>query len=105
MRPANLEVIGDELAIRWEDGREGYVRLEALRRLCPCAGCQGEVDALGQHHVGPPVTLTPSSFRLIRFAWVGGYAVQPVWGDGHDTGLYTFDYLERLAAAEADAQR
>ena len=27
---------------------------------------------------------------------VGGYAVQPVWADGHATGLYSFDYLKRV---------
>jgi len=28
---------------------------------------------------------------------VGGYAIQPVWADGHATGLYAFDYLRRVA--------
>jgi DUF971 family protein len=27
---------------------------------------------------------------------VGGYALQPSWGDGHGTGLYTFALLRRL---------
>jgi len=28
---------------------------------------------------------------------VGGYAIQPVWADGHATGIYSFDYLRRIA--------
>ncbi|HAV64872.1 MAG TPA: DUF971 domain-containing protein, partial [Verrucomicrobiales bacterium] len=36
---------------------------------------------------------------------VGGYAVQPVWADGHSSGLFTFDYLKRIADAAADAHR
>jgi DUF971 family protein len=30
---------------------------------------------------------------------VGGYAVKPVWADGHATGLFSFDYLKRVADA------
>jgi DUF971 family protein len=36
---------------------------------------------------------------LKRFTVVGGYAIQPVWADGHATGIYSFDYL--WCAAEA----
>jgi len=31
---------------------------------------------------------------------VGGYAIQPVWADGHNTGIYSFEYLRRVAAAK-----
>jgi DUF971 family protein len=30
---------------------------------------------------------------------VGGYAVQPIWQDGHAAGIYPFDYLRRVAGA------
>jgi DUF971 family protein len=30
-----------------------------------------------------------------RIVSVGGYAIQPVWADGHATGIYSFDYLKR----------
>jgi len=29
---------------------------------------------------------------------VGGYAIQPVWADGHDSGIYSYEYLIRVAA-------
>ena len=47
LAPTNLQVIGDELAIVWNDGQESYLKLETLRRHCPCAGCGGEPDILG----------------------------------------------------------
>jgi DUF971 family protein len=97
VRPKDLQPIGEELAIQWEDGSESYLRLETLRRSCPCAGCQGERDVLGQLHKAPPRPLTPASFQLRELRAVGSYAVQPVWADGHNTGLFTFDYLFRLA--------
>jgi len=98
MRPVNLQTIGDELAFKWDDGSESYLPLEVLRRACPCAGCKGEVDVMGNLHKGPEQALTAQSFRLVRIQSVGGYAVQPVWGDGHNSGLYTFDYLRKVAA-------
>ncbi|MCL4180756.1 MAG: DUF971 domain-containing protein [Verrucomicrobia bacterium] len=100
MRPVDLQIIGEELAIKWEDQTESYVRLETLRRACPCAGCRGEIDVMGQLHKGPEIALAPQSFQLTRISPVGGYAVQPVWGDGHSSGLFTFDYLRRIAAAQ-----
>jgi len=97
MRPVNMEQIGNELAIRWEDHSETFISLERLRRACPCAGCKGEVDVMGQLHKGPEIALAPASFRLQKITSVGGYAVQPLWGDGHAFGLYPFDLLRRLA--------
>ena len=99
MRPLDVQHIGDELAIKWDDGAESFISLKSLRRGCPCADCQGEADILGNvHKKNPARPLGPSSFRLIRFSRVGSYAIQPVWGDGHATGIYSFDYLKSVAA-------
>jgi DUF971 family protein len=97
MHPVDIQQIGGELAIKWSDGGESYIRLDALRRSCPCAGCQGERDVMGHLHKGPEQQLIPASFELKRTEAVGGYALQPFWGDGHNTGLYTFPYLRHLA--------
>jgi DUF971 family protein len=96
MRPVDVQPIGNELAIKWDDGSETFIPLEKLRRACPCAGCQGEVDILGKLHKGPERPLPPTAFELVRVTPVGGYALQPVWADGHASGLYSFDYLKRL---------
>ena len=95
IEPANIAVIGNELAIAWSDGKETYLTLEALRRACPCASCCGEPDALG-NILRPDVHYTPSSFQLRGWQLVGGYALQPSWADGHATGLYSFNYLRKL---------
>jgi DUF971 family protein len=96
MRPLDIQPIGGELAIKWDDGSESYIPLEKLRRCCPCAGCQGEVDIMGNLYKNPDRPLTPEAFQLQRVDLVGGYALQPVWADGHATGLYSFDYLKRV---------
>jgi DUF971 family protein len=101
MRPSDLQQIGPELAIKWEDGRESFIALEKLRRACPCAGCNGERDIMGNLHKGPDQPLSTQSFQLKRLVTVGGYAIQPVWGDGHASGIFSFEYLRRLAEEQA----
>ena len=100
--PTNIQHIGPELAIAWSDGVETFLHLELLRRACPCAVCGGEPDVLGNID-RPEVIYTPESFDLRGFAVVGGYAVQPSWGDGHGTGLYSFAFLRRLGEPPAPA--
>jgi DUF971 family protein len=95
LEPTNIQQIGDELAIAWNDGTESYLNLQRLRRACPCAGCGGEPDVLG-HVLRPHVSYTNTSFQLIGFDIVGGYALQPRWADGHSSGIYSFTYLQRL---------
>jgi DUF971 family protein len=97
MRPKDIQQIGSELAIKWDDGGESFIPLEKLRRCCPCAGCKGETDIMGKVYKNPEQKLPPAAFELVRFESVGGYAIQPVWRDGHTTGIYSFDYLRRVA--------
>ena len=100
IEPRDIQQIGDELAVRWSDGTESYFQFELLRRACPCAGCGGEPDVLG-HVERPNVTYAEQSFELAGWNVVGGYALQPRWGDGHNTGLYSYQYLRRLAQSDA----
>jgi len=102
MRPLDIQQIGEELAIKWEDGSETFIPLERLRRCCPCAGCKGEVDVMGNLYKSPERPLPPAAFRLVRVDKVGGYGVQPVWADGHATGIYPFEYLKRAGDLPAN---
>ena len=94
----NAQLIGNELALRWSDGVESYLPVQNLRRACPCASCGGEPDVLGNIS-RPHVSYSGRSFELQGWDIVGGYAIQPKWGDDHRTGIYSFQYLRRLAAA------
>ncbi len=91
--PRLVQVIGEELAISWNDGAESYLRLQDLRRLCPCAECAGERDLLGRLARPPARPLTSASFEVVRTAPVGGYALQVFWQDGHSDGLYLYERL------------
>ncbi|MGZ4965544.1 MAG: DUF971 domain-containing protein [Chthoniobacterales bacterium] len=98
LEPTNVQLIGNELSIQWNDGTESYLSLDLLRRACPCAACGGEPDVLG-NVVRPNVRYTPESFELRGWQLVGGYAIQPQWADGHATGIYSYQYLRRLGGS------
>lgn len=89
------EIIGQEIALIWSDGKESFIPLEKLRRACPCAGCGGEADVMGNVE-RPHVSYGPHSFQMRSFRFVGGYALQPTWNDGHDSGLYHLRLLRAL---------
>ncbi len=105
MRPLDVQQIGDELAIKWDDGGESFIPIQRLRTACPCAGCKGEMDVLGNLYKNPEKPLSPAAFQLVRIEHVGGYALQPVWADGHATGIYSYDYLRRLASIPENPAR
>lgn len=101
MQLLDIQQIGEELAVKWDDGSESFIPLEKLRRCCPCAGCKGEVDIMGNLYKNPDRPLSPAAFRLVRIERVGGYAIQPTWADGHESGIFAFDYLRRIGDAGA----
>jgi len=84
------------LALRWPGGEESYLSLETVRRHCPCAACCGE-PGLTRPIPGVEMKLSQESFRLKGMQRVGGYAIQPTWEDGHGTGIYSWDYLRKIA--------
>lgn len=99
--PREVLLVGSELAIVWEDGREDYIPLEKLRRNCPCAMCRGERDLLGNVYRGPQRPLTERSFQAVAHRRVGGYALQIDWADGHNDGIYAFESLRRMGEETA----
>ena len=96
MQLADLQVIGDQLALKWQDGDEQFIALKKLRDACPCASCCGEVDVMGRIHKGPADKLNETSYQVNQLHMVGGYAVQIFWKDGHSAGLYSFDLLQQM---------
>jgi DUF971 family protein len=95
MKPTRIETVNNLLAIAWDDGRDTLVEFERLRRACPCAACKGEANILVAA-APQPQPYSPASFELRGWQYVGGYAIQPQWADGHASGIYTFDYLRQL---------
>ena len=98
MQPVDIQPIGNELAIKWNDATEDFLDLKNIRVSCPCASCRGETDVMGNIHKGPKQELAENSTQLLQIVQVGGYAVQLFWGDGHSTGIYSWDLLKKLSS-------
>lgn len=81
--------------VTWDDGEVTEYPWEALRRACPCAYCQGEGSYAG--NVNESTVFTEPQTTLKQIYPVGRYGLTPEWGDGHDTGIYTFKMLRRAA--------
>ena len=81
----------DALSILFDDGAHATLKAEKLRVESPSAEVQG--------HGGtrPPPVTGKQDVKLARLEPVGNYAVRIVFDDGHDSGLYSWDYLRKLA--------
>jgi len=93
--PADVQLIGDEVAIRWSDGAETYVTAERLRAASPSAETQGERDVFGTRY-GGGCDKNFGGVKVLGWEKVGNYALRFDFSDGHRTGLYSYDYLRKL---------
>lgn len=84
------------LAFTWPDSSVSIVPLKLLRDECPCAGCKGET-ILGKHFAPIALpTFTPGMYEVEKIEPVGKYGLQFYWKDGHNTGIYAWEYLHLL---------
>jgi len=77
------------LKILWDDDNLSHYPFEYLRGWCPCAACQGH--GVERHFIAV------KNPQLAGVSMVGNYALNPRWEDGHETGIYTFEYLRDLS--------
>lgn len=87
---------GTRLRIAWKDGHVSEYAPRALRLACPCAGC---VDEMTGERMLTPEMVAPDVYPK-EIQYVGRYALQFYWSDGHQTGIYPFDYLRKLCPCE-----
>jgi DUF971 family protein len=86
-----------QLRIVWMDGHTSDYPPRLLRLACACAGC---VDEFTGARILVPDSVDPGVHPL-AIHWVGRYAIQFDWSDGHSTGIFPFDYLRRLCPCPA----
>jgi len=78
------------MEIAFDDGRTFRLPYEYLRVYSPSAEVRG-------HGPGQEVLQTgKQSIEIRSMEAVGSYAVQPLFSDGHGTGIYSWDYLYDL---------
>ncbi len=102
--PAEINVRREarEMRIRWQDGHESTYSFDLLRRECPCALCNDERQkraakspGLGLAVLSGPV-VRPGEIQVTDAKPVGRYAINFVWSDGHDSGIYSYAFLRDL---------
>jgi DUF971 family protein len=81
------------LLAEWDDGFKSTIKLEKLRNECPCADCREKNDQSGKASKFIMPTFKQGKNELTKLTPVGNYAINAVWGDGHDTGIYPWDFL------------
>ena len=81
-----------QLRITWADGRVCGYRAADLRRACPCAQCVDEWT--GERTLKPQAIA--EDIEIGDLSIVGRYALNFRWSDGHETGIYSFQYLRAL---------
>lgn len=96
--PTNIQIIGQEVAIVWDDGAESYFPFEKLRAASPSAANIGETDILGNKYGGDGPKQFPG-IQVLGWDQVGNYAIRFEFSDGHGSGLYSYDYLRTLGAS------
>jgi DUF971 family protein len=83
---------GARLGIEWRDGHRSEYEPRYLRLQCRCAGC---VDEMSGRPILRGETVSPEIYpAAIRY--VGRYALQFDWSDGHTTGIYPFEMLREI---------
>lgn len=103
---------GSGVEIDWRDGHKSSWSFRWLRDACPCATCHEEREQSGRAPGTPkpkPQTLLvmyEAPPRPEEVTSVGKYALKFKWNDGHEAGIYSWDYLRRVCdCAECKAGR
>jgi len=100
VQPTNLAITSENrLAIDWSDGTQTEYSVSQLRDACPCATCREKRT----QPPAPPTDLPVLSIsetqplRILEMKPVGNYAYGLRFSDGHETGIYTLEFLRELA--------
>ena len=94
--PERIHRSDREITIGWDATHVSIYPARMLRLACHCATCRDEFtgrELLDSASVSEDIR--PSEVSL-----VGNYAIKIRWSDGHDTGIYTYEYLLGLCTCE-----
>lgn len=89
------------MRIEWADGHTSEYNLHGLRKACPCVTCKG-----GHENMGEPIDMNvfdeiiDVDRRIDDLEIVGNHALKITWGDGHNTGMYRWQYLREICPCE-----
>jgi DUF971 family protein len=92
--------------IEWSDGHRSHYSFQFLRDACPCALCSEEREKEGREPGVAPgskpgeLPMFRNTPTPVKAEQVGRYAVRFLWNDGHEHGIYSWDYLRDVCPCE-----
>jgi DUF971 family protein len=104
-QPKSVDVnvtAGTGVVIEWADGHRSSYPFQYLRDACPCALCNEERDKSGRQPGEAPgqaaaaLPLFRPALRPTQTEAVGRYAIRFTWNDGHQHGIFAWDYLREI---------
>ncbi len=101
--PRNLDLKKDSgLTVEWSDGATSFYPIAYLRRMSPSA----EARQLREELAKNPLTVLPMArasgpLVAVDAELVGNYAIKIRFSDGHETGIYSWEYLREIDPGEA----
>lgn len=86
------------LTVQWRDGTESFYPVDHLRRYSPSAEARELREELERNPLAvlPTHSASDGPLEAVDAELVGSYAVRIRFSDGHDTGLYTWNYLRSI---------
>jgi DUF971 family protein len=97
---------GKGVDIEWKDGHISGYTFPYLRDACPCALCQEERKNTNCKPGEPPKS-KPGELPMFRAApkpesaeGVGKYAIKFKWNDGHELGIYSWQWLREICPCQ-----
>ncbi len=97
MTPARLQLKRDEsLTVTWPDGKVSVFPVRQLRAKCPCAGCRDLREQMKKSRLAVIQKPTEGAITVTSAEKVGNYALKLVFSDGHDDGIYSWEFLRGL---------
>lgn len=83
----------ESLQIIWDDNNVSEITLTELRDKCPCVHCQGETVIFSSYIPIKSPFKAAGFYEIEKIETVGNYAVLITWKDGHNTGIYSWEFL------------
>jgi DUF971 family protein len=99
LQPTAVELQPEQgmLQLSWSDGRQTRHSMAELRKLCPCATCRTEREKLQSQSSLRSLRVikseAPAVAQIVQVTPIGRYALNFVWNDGHQTGIYAYEFL------------
>ena len=97
---------GDGMDIEWKDGHRSHYSFVFLRNACPCALCDDEREKTKREPGEPPkpkpgaLPMFKEKAKPVSAEGVGKYAIKFNWNDGHELGIYSWQFLRDVCPCE-----